>query len=62
MRIRRIDCKTAKDYIRENHYSHGCHNGPSPSYGLFDRGKVKGVQKTRNSYLFRKQRITTDFV
>lgn len=45
MRIRRIDCKTAKDYIRENHYSHGCHNGPSPSYGLFDRGKVKGVQK-----------------
>lgn len=39
MRIRRIDCKTAKDYIRENHYSHGCHKGLSPSYGLFDRGK-----------------------
>ena len=40
--IRRIDCKTAKEYIRKNHYSHGCHNGPSPCYGLFDKGELIG--------------------
>ena len=38
--IRRIDCKTAKEYIRKNHYSHGCHNGPSPCYGLFENGEL----------------------
>lgn len=41
--ISRIDCKTAKKYIIENHYSHGCHNAPSPCYGLFDNGKLIGV-------------------
>lgn len=41
--IKKIDCKTAKDYIRKNHYSHGCHNGPSPCYGLFDGDKLIGV-------------------
>jgi hypothetical protein len=41
--IKRIDCKTAKEYIIKNHYSHGCHNGPSPCYGLFDNGNLIGV-------------------
>lgn len=27
----------AKEYIIKNHYSHGCHNAPSPCYGLFRR-------------------------
>ena len=40
MRIRHIDCKIAKDYIRENHYSYGCHNGLSLSYSLFDKGDL----------------------
>ena len=41
--VRRIDCKTAKAYIKEHHYSHGCHNGPSPCYGLFDEEQLIGV-------------------
>ena len=41
--IRRIDAKIAKEYIKKNHYTHGCHNGPSPCYGLFDSGKLIGV-------------------
>ena len=41
--IKRIDCKTAKEYIRKHHYSHGCHNGPSPCYGLFDGEQLIGV-------------------
>lgn len=40
--IRRIPCKTAKEYIRKHHYSHGCHNGPSPCYGLFDGEELIG--------------------
>ena len=31
-----IPSKTAKDFIRANHYSRGSHNGPAPNYGLFD--------------------------
>ena len=38
-----IDCETAKKYIIKNHYSHGCHNAPSPCYGLFDNNKLIGV-------------------
>ena len=34
--IKIIPCKVAKEYIQKNHYSHGCHNAPSPCYGLFD--------------------------
>lgn len=34
-KVCRIPCKAAKEYIKKNHYSHGCHNGPSPCYGLF---------------------------
>ena len=41
--IRRIDAKIAKEYIRKNHYTHGCHNGPSLCYGLFDSGELIGV-------------------
>lgn len=41
--VKKIPCKIAKDYIRKNHYSHGCHNGPSPCYGLFDGDKLIGV-------------------
>lgn len=40
--VKRIDCKTAKEYIRNNHYSHGSHNAPSPCYGLFDKGELIG--------------------
>jgi hypothetical protein len=41
--IFKIPCKQAKEYIIKNHYSHGCHNGPSPCYGLFDKGELIGV-------------------
>ena len=44
--IQRISCKEAKQYIIANHYSHGCHNGPSPCYGLFEKtwpSKLIGV-------------------
>ena len=40
--VKRIDIKTAKEYIKEHHYSHGCHNGPSPCYGLFDEDNLIG--------------------
>lgn len=33
----------AKEYIIKNHYSHGCHNAPSPCYGLFDGENLIGV-------------------
>lgn len=41
--VKRISCKEAKEYIITNHYSHGCHNAPSPCYGLFDNDKLIGV-------------------
>ena len=41
--IEKISCKQAKEYIIQNHYSHGCHNAPSPCYGLFDEDKLIGV-------------------
>lgn len=41
--VKRISCKQAKDYIIKNHYSHGCHNAPSPCYGLFDKEELIGV-------------------
>lgn len=42
-KVSRIDCELAKNYIIKNHYSHGCHNAPSPCYGLFDNDKLIGV-------------------
>lgn len=41
--VKKIPCKTAKEYIIKNHYSHGCHNAPSPCYGLFDGQSLIGV-------------------
>ena len=41
--VRKISCKEGKEYIIKNHYTHGCHNGPSPCYGLFDNEKLIGV-------------------
>ena len=41
--IKRIPCKQAKEYIIKHHYSHGCHNAPSPCYGLFDGEELIGV-------------------
>lgn len=42
-KVNRIPCKQAKEYIIKNHYSHGCHNAPSPCYGLFDNNELIGV-------------------
>ena len=41
--VKKIPCKQAKEYIIKNHYSHGCHNAPSPCYGLFDGNNLIGV-------------------
>lgn len=41
--VKKIPCKIAKEYIIKNHYSHGCHNAPSPCYGLFDGEDLIGV-------------------
>ena len=41
--IHKITTKEAKDYIKTHHYSHGCHNGPSPCYGLFVGNSLIGV-------------------
>ena len=42
--VRKIPAKIAKEYLIKNHYSHGCHNGPSPCYGLFDNDKLIGAR------------------
>ena len=39
----RIRGGQAISYMKQYHYSHGCHNGPSPCYGLFDNGELIGV-------------------
>lgn len=41
--VKIIDCATAKQYIIEHHYSHGCHHSPFPCYGLFDKNILIGV-------------------
>lgn len=40
--IKKVPSKVGKDYIRSNHYSKSCHNGPSPCYGLFREGDMVG--------------------
>lgn len=40
--VKRIPCKLGKEYITKNHYSHGCHNAPSPCYGLYDKEELIG--------------------
>lgn len=42
-KVLKIPTKSAKDYIIKHHYSHGCHNAPSPCYGLFDSINLIGV-------------------
>lgn len=41
--VKLIPASLAKEYIRKNHYSHGCHNGPSPCYGMFEEESLIGV-------------------
>ena len=41
--VRKIDYKHAKDYITNNHYTHGCGAVAYPCYGLFDGFKLIGV-------------------
>lgn len=40
--VRHIDSTTGKAFIRANHYSGGCHNGPM-CWGLFDGEELIGV-------------------
>jgi len=42
LRVEQIQSKVGRDYIRENHYSKSCHNGPSPCYGLFRGDSLVG--------------------
>lgn len=41
-RVEKISSKAGKEFIKEHHYSHGCHNGPM-CYGLFDNNTLVGV-------------------
>ena len=40
--VRKIPGGAGRDYIKKNHYSKGCHNGPM-CWGLFDGGELIGV-------------------
>lgn len=40
--VREIRSKIGMDFIRKNHYSHSCHNGPT-CFGLFDGEALIGV-------------------
>jgi len=42
LKITKIPSKDGRDYIRANHYSKSCHNGPSPCYGLFNNDIMIG--------------------
>lgn len=42
-RVERIPAKIAKEYLINNHYTHGCHNGPFPCYGLFENNELIGA-------------------
>ena len=33
----------ARQWMYRNHYTKGCHNGPSPNYGLFKKGSYEMV-------------------
>lgn len=41
--VKRIKSSVGKAFIRKNHYSHSCHNGPSPCYGLYTGENLIGV-------------------
>ena len=40
--VKHVSFKVARDFIKTNHYSKGCHNGTSPNYGLFYSGEMIG--------------------
>jgi hypothetical protein len=40
--VARVPARTAKDFVKEHHYTHGCHNGPI-AYGLFRDDALVGV-------------------
>jgi len=40
--IKRISGKETREFIRQNHYSHSCHNGPM-GWGLFWGKSMVGV-------------------
>lgn len=41
--VKLIHMNVAKEYIIKNHYTQGCHNAPSPCYGLFEGEGLIGV-------------------
>lgn len=41
--VKRVKSSFAKEFIRLNHYSKSCHNGPSPCYGLYVGEFLAGV-------------------
>lgn len=41
--VEKLGSKFAKEYIRNNHYSKSCHNGPSPCYGLYAKDNLIGA-------------------
>jgi len=40
--VRKVSSLEGRDFIKEHHYSKGCHNRPSPCYGLFDKEDMIG--------------------
>lgn len=40
--VKKIPSKEGKEFIKNHHYSKGCHNGPM-CYGLFDKNELIGV-------------------
>ena len=42
-RVGRMKAGLAKEFVREHHYAHGSHNGPSPCYGLYEENELIGV-------------------
>lgn len=46
--VKQVKFSIARDYIKEHHYSHGCHNGAAPCFGLFDREQLIGCMMFAN--------------
>jgi hypothetical protein len=41
--VKQIPFSVARDYIKQNHYSHGCHNGTNLCFGIFDNEQLIGA-------------------
>jgi hypothetical protein len=41
--VKQIPFNIARDYIKQNHYSHGCHNGTNLCFGIFDNEQLIGT-------------------